>query len=90
MKKIILVLGVAAMITSCGGGCDTSSAEGAADCWCGYMDEMVVAIGDKDADALKDIEERMEKSKEEIDGHIEAGDYSEDELEAKLGERNCM
>jgi hypothetical protein len=89
MKKIMLVCAIGAILSSCGAECDTSTAEGAANCWCDLMDEAAVAAGSGDAVSIADVEERMEKAENEIEGHLEAGDYTENELEALLEEKNC-
>ncbi|MBN4073007.1 hypothetical protein JYT74_03090 [Crocinitomix catalasitica] len=89
MKKVIFILAIGTLLTSCGGGCDTSTVEGAADCWCSLIDEMVVAEADGDATAQADIEGRRDKAKDEIETHLDAGDYTENALEEILKDRNC-
>ena len=84
MKRILFVLPLALYLASCGG-CNTSSAEGAADCACDYTKDMVKAMKDGDLDQLEAITKKMESLKEEVDGHVEAGDYSENDLESAMG-----
>lgn len=85
MKKILFVLPLAFYLTSCGG-CNTSSAEGAADCACDYTKEIVKSMKAGDLDQVQEISKKMESLKKEVDEHIEAGDYSENDVESAMGE----
>lgn len=85
MKKLFLILPLAAFLMSCGGGCDNSSAEGAVDCYCDIMADMEAA---EDDEARKAIDERGEKWEDEIEGHWDAGDYSEEDMEKAIEGRS--
>lgn len=88
MKRIFLLASIAMVITSCGG-CDSSTAEGAVDCICDKTDEVDAAIATGDLARMAEISEEMDELKEEIDAHIEAGDYTENEIEKEIAESGC-
>jgi hypothetical protein len=89
MKKILLILPLATFLFSCGGGCDTSSADGAADCACNSAQDYYEAFEAKDEDKMKDIDGQMQSWENEVEGHIDKGDYSENDVEAALRKRDC-
>lgn len=85
MKKLLLAVPVAAvlMFSSCGGGsCDASTADGAADCMCSMMKEYDSVKDDKDK--AKELDEKFDKLEEEVEKNIEAGKYSENDVEAAM------
>lgn len=80
MKKLFIIPVVAFAFASCGGSdkCDPATAEGAAKCLC----EMEAASKEEDKDkAMEKMKEYMTKM-EEIEKNIEAGKYSESDVEA--------
>jgi len=89
MKKLFLTLPLAVFLMSCGGGCDNSTADGAADCYCDLMSEMKEADEAHDDEAMSEIDERGEKWEDEIESHMEAGDYTENDLESAMRDKNC-
>ncbi len=91
MKKLLIGIPLFCfMLTSCGSGaeCDTSTAEGTADCYCKFMEEYKTAMDAEDEEALKEIDEKMDKFEKEAEEHMDAGDYTEDEVEELIG-KNC-
>ena len=92
MKKLFFAIPVFLFfLASCGGGCNTSTVEGANDCMCNYMIEYTDALKDGDFEKMSEVEAKVEALKEEVDAHVEAGDYTEEELEeaAKELEGEC-
>ena len=89
MKYLFIAIPFLAF-TSCGGGaCDNSTPEGAADCACGYMDELK-AIGEtQDQAKLEEIEPKIKAWEGEVEKNIDAGKYTENDLEAALKAKNC-
>ena len=80
-----------AMLTSCEEHvCDTSTVEGAADCACYLYDQQTLDLTKDDKSLSDDVKAGMQKWEEEVEKHIEAGDYTENELEALLEDRGCM
>ena len=74
---------MALFFVSCGG-CNTSTAEGAADCMCNYLKEGSEALADGDKDKLEELGKKVQDLEEEVDKHVEAGDYTEDDLQAAV------
>jgi hypothetical protein len=91
MKKLLLGLTVlGALLTSCEEYvCDTSTVEGAADCGCYLYDQQTLDLTKEDKSLSDDTKAGMSKWEEEVEKHIEAGDYTENELEALLEEKGC-
>jgi hypothetical protein len=90
MKKILYIIPFFTLaFASCGGGCNNSTAEGAADCFCGLIEEQKQAEEDKDEDALSAIDDRGEAWEDEVDVHIENGDYTATEFGAAMLEAGC-
>ena len=90
MKKLLMVAVVATtLLSSCSGGCDTSTAEGAANCLCELTDESVILDQTDDAKA-KELSDKIIKINKEIKEAIEADKYTKDELAGIAGERGCM
>lgn len=92
MKKIFITIAVitaTTLFSSCGGGCDTSSVQGASDCLCNLMDESVI-IDPADEDKTKAIIEKSIKINKEIEQAIADGKYSAEELAEMAGSRGCM
>lgn len=89
MKKLLIVLPVAIALTlsSCGGGCDASTADGAATCMCDMMAEYEKVKDDKDK--AKELDEKFDKFEEEVEKNIEDGKYSEDDVKKALEEKKC-
>lgn len=69
--------------------CDTSTLEGAADCACYLYDQETLNVTKEDKSLADDIKAGYSKWEEEVEKHIEAGDYTENELEELLKERGC-
>lgn len=92
MKKTLIGLAIIAIsLTSCEEfECDTSTAEGAADCACYYHDQQSLDVRKDDKSLADDVKAGLEKWKEEVDKHIENGDYTQVELEKLLDEKGCM
>ena len=84
MKKLFLTLSAAALLFSCGNSnsCDTSTAIGAADCGCSYADEYYAAEEAGDDLKQEEMDEKLDKWSEEVEAHMDAGDYTENEVEA--------
>ena len=92
MKKLfitITVITATALFSSCGGGCNTSSVQGASDCLCSLMDEAVI-IDSADEEKTNAIIEKGVKINKEIEQAIEQGKYSAEELADMAGSRGCM
>lgn len=92
MKRLfitITVITATALLSSCGGGCDTSSVQGASDCLCNLMDESVI-IDPSDDEKTNAIIEKSKKINKEIEQAIEDGKYSSEELADMAGSRGCM
>ena len=87
MKKLLLIApAFCFLLASCSGesseACDPSTAEGAAKCYC-ELDAEKDAAKEANDDAKKDeIRTKMKKFEEEAEKHMEAGDYTENEVEA--------
>lgn len=89
MKKLFITIpALALFLASCGGKCDVSTAEGAAECYCSLTEEYIAAKDAEDEDKLKEIDEKMDKMQDEAEKHIEAGDYSENDVEKLL--KDCL
>lgn len=86
MKRILFILPFA-LICSCSQDCDNSTAEGAVDCFCDLTAEMEAAEAEGDEERSKEIDERGNAWQEEVDKHIEAGDYTKDDMEKVISER---
>jgi len=90
MKKLLIVAIVAtAFLSSCSGGCDTSTAEGAANCLCELTDESVI-LDQTDDEAAQKLSDKIVKTNKEIKEAIDAGNYTKEQLAAIAGERGCM
>jgi len=90
MKNLIFAAIVTtSLFSSCSGSCDTSTAEGAANCLCELTDESVVLDQADDAKA-KELSDKIEKIKDEIEKAIEADKYTKEQLGAITSERSCM
>jgi xylose isomerase len=90
MKKLLIavpVLAAALMFNSCGGGCDASTAEGAAQCMCDMMKEYESVKDDKDK--AKELDEKFDKFEEEVEKNIKDGKYSEDDVEKAIRDKKC-
>lgn len=88
MKTLLIAITAVTFLSSCGsGGCDTSTAQGASNCLCELMDEMVVVVDD--VDQMKKLKDKGDKYEVEIEKAIDEGKYTENELEAILQDRNC-
>lgn len=86
---IVLLAGLT--FTSCEEqACDTTTVEGAADCACYLYDQQTLDLTKDDKSLSDDVKAGMDKWEEEVEKHIEAGDYTENELEALLEEKGCM
>ncbi len=89
MKKMFLAVPVAAllMFSSCGGGgCDASTADGAANCMCTMMKEYESVKDDKDK--AKELDEKFDKLEDEVEKNIKDGKYSEDDVEAAMAKNS--
>ena len=89
MRYLIFSASLVYLLASCGASCDTSTPEGAADCACGYGDEYKAAFDSKDEAKMKEIDTKMQTWENEVEKHMEAGDYTENEVEAALMSKNC-
>ena len=91
MKKILLIVVIAttSLFTSCMGGCDTSTAEGAANCLCELTDQSVI-LDQTDEVAAKELSDKIIKTNKEIEKAIDAGNYTAEELKTLASERGCM
>jgi len=92
MKRLfitITIISITMVLSSCGGGCNTSSVQGASDCLCNLMDEAVV-IDPSDEEKTNAIIEKGVKINKEIEQAIEEGKYSAEELADMAGSRGCM
>lgn len=89
MKRLFFAVPLFYAMASCGGACDNSTAEGAADCGCGYADEYKAAFDAKDEAKMKEIDTKMSAWEDEVEKHMEAGDYTENDVEAALEKKNC-
>ena len=89
MKKLFIIGTLFFAVASCGGSCDTSTPEAAADCACGYGDEYKKASESNDEAAMKDLDTKMSAWEDEVEKHMEAGDYTENDVEAALAAKNC-
>ncbi len=81
MKKLVIMSVIAATFASCGGGsdkCDPATAEGAAKCLC----EMGEASKEEDKDKAMELMKEYGAKMEEIEKNIEAGKYTENDVEA--------
>lgn len=91
MKNILISCSLFALIlTSCEEQvCDTSTVEGAADCACYLSTQQTLDLTNEDKSLSDDVKAGMQKWEEEVEKHIEAGDYTENELEALMEEKGC-
>jgi hypothetical protein len=90
MKKLWIAIPVALALASCGGAaCDNSTPEGAADCACGYADEYKKAFDAKDEAKMKEVDTKMQAWETEVEANMEAGKYTENDVEAALVAKNC-
>lgn len=91
MKKTFFTLAILSLIfTSCEEfECDTTTAEGAADCACYLHDQQALDVTKEDKSLSDDTKAGMQQWKDEVEKHLEAGDYTENELEAQLEEKGC-
>lgn len=90
MKKLFIAISVALALASCGGAaCDNSTPEGVADCGCGYAEEYKQAFDAKDEAKMKEIDTKMETWENEVEANMEAGKYTEDEVEAAMMKKGC-
>lgn len=92
MKKLLIGLPMAALLmTSCGGGeaaeaCDYSTAEGVAECYC-QLESAYDAAKEADDDAKKkELKAKKEEMEQEAEKHMDAGDYTENEIEKFINE----
>lgn len=89
MKYLFIAIPFLAF-TSCGGGaCDNSTPEGAAECACGYADEYKAAFDSKDEAKMAEIDTKMQAWETEVEKNMEAGTYTENDVEAALKAKNC-
>ena len=84
MKKLIYALPLFVFLFASCGGCDTSTAKGAGNCYCDLSDQMYDAELEGDEEWADEIDVKGEKWEDEVEAHIEAGDYSEEEVEAEM------
>lgn len=89
MRYLIFSASLFYLVTSCGGGCDNSTPDGAADCACGFSEEYKAAYDAKDEAKMKEIDTKMQTWEEEVEKHMAAGDYTENDVEAALMKKNC-
>jgi hypothetical protein len=83
MKKLLFTIpAFCLLLNSCSGAsCDPSTAEGAAKCYCELQAEYDAAKEAKD-DAKKDeLKKKKREFEEAAEKHMEAGDYTENEVE---------
>lgn len=84
MKKLIYTLPLFVFLFASCGGCDTSSAKGAGNCYCDLTDQIYDADLEGDDEWADELQEKGIKWESEVKTHIEAGDYSEEELEKAM------
>jgi hypothetical protein len=92
MKNFYLPLAaLGLMLTSCGGGgsCDMKTAEGAADCGCGYSEEYKKAEEAGDEAKMKELDTKMDTWENDVEKEMEAGTYTENDVEAALEAKGC-
>ena len=90
MKKLVLATIIStALFTSCTGGCNTSTVEGASQCLCDLIDESVL-IDVNDEAKMNEVLEKSEKINKEIRQAIADGKYTTEELATLAGERGCL
>lgn len=90
MKYLIILVAAPLIMSSCST-CDTSTAEGAGDCYCDLYEEHLdieARQGDQDQ-AREELDERGEKWEDEVEAHIEAGDYTKDAVEQAMEDAGC-
>jgi hypothetical protein len=90
MKKLLTVSIISILfLSSCVGDCNTSTAEGAANCLCELTDESMI-VDQADETKAKEFSDKIIKVNTEIKEAIDAGNYTKEELAAIAGERGCM
>ena len=71
----------------CSSECDTSTADGAADCICDLNDKTVSVS--EDEKKLEELANEMVEVSNQIEEAIEAGNYTKKELQEILESRGC-
>jgi hypothetical protein len=90
MKKLLIISIISiSFLSSCVGDCDTSTAEGAANCLCGLTDDSMI-LDQTDETKTKEFSDKIIKVNTEIKEAIDAGNYTKEELAVIAGERGCM
>lgn len=89
MKKLLFTIpAICLMLSSCGGGdaCDPSTAEGAAKCYCELEAEYDAAKEAKDDTKKDELKKKKKEFMETAEKHMEAGDYTENDVEKIINE----
>lgn len=81
----------ALFITSCGGGeeagaCDYSTAEGVAKCYCELESAYDAAKEAGDDAKKKELKAKKEEMEQAAEKHMDAGDYTENDIEKIINE----
>ncbi len=88
MKKLLFTIpAICLFLASCSGeSCDPSTAEGAAKCYCELDAELDAAKEAGDDEKKGKLKDEMKAFKKEAEKHMEAGDYSENDVEKIINE----
>lgn len=91
MKNLLLTIPAwCLLLTNCGSAtCDTSTAAGAAECYCQYRAEYKEAEKNHDEEALEDITKKLDAFETETEQLISEGAYSIHDVDQEL-EENCL
>ena len=90
MKKLLIAsIIVISLLSSCTGECDTSTAEGAANCLCELTEEAELTL-DTDKIKEKELSDKIIKIDTGIKKAIDAGNYTKEEVVAIAEDRSCM
>ena len=90
MKKLLIAsIIVISLLSSCAGECDTSTAEGAANCLCELTEEAELTI-DTDKVKAQELSDKIIKIKTEIKDAIDAGNYTKKDVSKIAEDRSCM
>lgn len=91
MKRLFYLGAMTLLVASCSGekACDYSTPDGAAECACGFTEEYKAAFDAHDEAKMKEIDSKMSTWETEVEKHMEAGDYTENDVEAALGKKGC-
>jgi hypothetical protein len=84
IKKLFFILpfATALALNSCGGGCDASTADGAAKCMCEMMKEYEAV--ENDEVKAKEMDDKFDKFDAEVEKNIKDGKYTENDVEEAL------